>query len=41
MKRAGKRGSLMAAENRVWKLMIAPSLLLLILMSIYPMVFNV
>lgn len=35
-----RKTSLMAAENRVWKLMVAPSMLLLVLMSIYPTLFN-
>lgn len=31
----------MSAENRVWKLMVAPSMIILVLMSIYPTVFNI
>lgn len=38
---ARKKSSLTQKENRVWKLMIAPSMLVLILISIYPMIFNV
>lgn len=38
---ARKKSSLIQKENRIWKLMIAPSMFVLILMSIYPMIFNV
>lgn len=36
-----KRLSISQWENRVWKLMIAPSMVFLVLMSVYPMIFNV
>ena len=39
--RSRKKSSLMQKENRIWKLMIAPSMIVLVLMSIYPMIFNV
>lgn len=37
---AKKKLSIAQQENRVWKLMIAPSMGFLILISIYPMIFN-
>ena len=39
--RSRKKSSLMQRENRIWKLMIAPSMIVLVLMSIYPMIFNI